>query len=646
MLAIAHGVIQRAGAAQQNGELRVTFIHTSDEHSAVLPAPLVNHHAPTAPAVSAPAVPLTRGGFARLSAVISELRAGAAARGAPALVTSAGDNIGGAPFAWLMLDGIATELALMVEMGYDVVTLGNHEFDYNSERLARYIAAAGYPAAAERTALVATNTHPPAGHPLGEVGLRRTHMIELPNGLRVGFFGLIGRGAVRFATLAPPVEFTNTHDEAASAVVELRSAGAHIVVAITHSGVAEDRELARSVEGIDVILGGHDHVLFDEPLVEAGTVIVHPGAHTRQVFVLEIGYDTRSGAVRVRNGETGTPYVVAVDASSPEDLAITTRVEQHRAQLDAVVARMTGGRFDRVETIVARSGFSLRYGPPMQETTLGNFVTDAMRNAVERATGERVDFAFQANGVMRADLVIGAEPPRRGDIALYDLASTVGMGAGPAGDAGYPLVSVWLTGDEVRRVLEISVLLSELLRNSYYLQPSGLRMRYDPGRAVLFRVPFRGTPIPTGRAVLSAERETLQGYVPLERGDTALYHVVTDYYVASFLPMVGRMLPRLALVPKDRAGNAIADIDDAVVLRDGRELKTWQAVLEYATSQPPGDDGVPHIAPAYAEPQGRLQQARGFPLGVAAAGAVLLLLVAFAAAAVLRVRHRRARGPA
>jgi 5'-nucleotidase / UDP-sugar diphosphatase len=344
--------------------------------------------------------------------------------------------------------------------------------------------------------------------------------------------------------------------------------------------------------------------------------------------------------VRVRNGDTGTAYVVAVDASSPEDPAITARVELHRAQLDAVVARMTDGQFDRVETTVASSGFILRYGPPMQETTLGNFVTDAMRTAVERASGERVDFAFQANGVMRADLVIGTEPPRRGDIALYDLASAVGMGAGPAGDAGYPLVSVWLTGDEVRRVLEISVLLSELLRNSYYLQPSGLRMRYDPGRAVLFRVPFRGTPIPTGRAVLGAERETPRGYVPLERGDSALYHVVTDYYVASFLPMVGRMLPSLALVPKDRAGNAIAEIDDAVVLRDGRELKTWQAVLEYAMSQPPGGDGAPHIAAAYAEPQGRLQQARGFPLGVAAGGAVLLLLAAIAAAAVLLIRRR------
>jgi 5'-nucleotidase / UDP-sugar diphosphatase len=117
---------------------------------------------------------------------------------------------------------------------------------------------------------------------------------------------------------------------------------------------------------------------------------------------------------------------------------------------------------------------------------------------------------------------------------------------------------VWLTGEEVRRVLEISVLLSQLLRNSYFLQVSGLRARYDPRRAILFRVPLRGTPIPTGRAVLDAHAIAADGSaLPLERGDDRLYHVVTDYYVASFLPMVGRMLPRLALAPKDRHGQPL-----------------------------------------------------------------------------------------
>jgi 5'-nucleotidase / UDP-sugar diphosphatase len=602
-------------AAAQH-ELHATFLHTSDEHSALLPFPLVHHGVPGATA---------RGGFSRLATAIETQRGIAGALREPVLVTSAGDHLSGSPFAWLALDGAGTELELLVELGYDVVTLGNHEFDYDSDHLARYIAAAGYPAAAERTVLLATNTHPPAGHPLGAIGLRRTHIRELPNGLRIGFIGLIGRGAARFATRAPPVTFGDPATDAAAAVAQLREAGAHVVVALTHAGVREDRELARRVPGIDIILGGHDHVLIEQPLVEGRTLIVHPGAYTQHLFALQIAYDTASRSVRVRNAQTGTPFVIELDEHVPEADWMVERVQAARARLETMIAERTQPPVTALDAAVARSGFTLRAGPPLEETPLGNFVTDAMRWAVERATGLPVDFAFQANGVIRSDLPAGTGA-RAGDIVLYDLASAVGMGSGPDGSAGYPIVSLWLTGEEVRRVLEISVLLSELLRNSYYLQASGVRMRYDPRRAILFRVPFRGTPVPTGRAVLHAERA--DGAHDLSRGDATLYHVVTDYYVASFLPMVGSMLPSLALRPRRRDGTDLAEIDDAIVSRHGTELKVWQAVLEYAASQPPDEQGVPAIPARYSEPEGRLVQTSAAPLWLSPLLALLLVVVA------------------
>jgi 5'-nucleotidase / UDP-sugar diphosphatase len=463
-------------------------------------------------------------------------------------------------------------------------------------------------------------------------------MVELPNGLRVGFLGLMGRGAARFAPRAAPVEFSDARVEAAGVVAELRGAGAHIVVAITHSGLAEDRELARDVAGIDIILGGHDHLLLDEPALEAGTVIVHPGSHLRQLFVLEIAYDPATGGVRVRNGETGTPHVVALDAAVGESSWMRERIAPYRARLEARIAELTGGRFRALDATLARSDFVVRAGPPMRESPFGNFVTDAMRVAAESATGQRVDFAFEANGVIRGDMVAGTLEGRRGDLAFYDVAGVVGLGSGPDGRPGYPLVSVWLTGGEVRRVLEVSVLLSELMRNSYFLQASGLRMRYDPRRAILFRVPLLGTPIPTGRAVLSAQREHAGAFVDLARADDQLYHVVTDYYVASFLPMVGQLVPRLALVPKDRHGDPIA-IEDAIISRDGRELKVWQAVVEYAAAQPHDDEGVPRIAATYATAEGRLVIARGWPLWLLPLAVVLLVVVA----AVGVVRKRRSR---
>jgi hypothetical protein len=122
----------------------------------------------------------------------------------------------------------------------------------------------------------------------------------------------------------------------------------------------------------------------------------------------------------------------------------------------------------------------------------------------------------------------------------------------------------------------------------------------------------RGTPIPSGRAVLRAERLVPPG--SLERGDTALYHIVTDQFVFAFLPMVGRLVPRLAIAPRDVDGGPLENLDDAVVHRQGEELKVWQAVLDYAAAQPRGEDGEPWIRADYAAPEGRLVEVRAAPL--------------------------------
>jgi 5'-nucleotidase / UDP-sugar diphosphatase len=626
-------VAAAAAPAAAQDELLVTFLHTSDEHSTLLPAPFVEYR----PGEPGP----TLGGFARLASVVQRVRADKAVAGETVVLTSAGDNFGGAPFAWLILDGRAPELSLMVELGYDVIGFGNHEFDYGSERLAGYLAAAGYPAAAEHTAVVATNTQPPAGHPLGERGLQRTHMKTLPNGVRIGYLALIGEGAARFTPLAPPVTFVDAHEAAAAAVEELQAAGAHIVVAITHSGVNEDRALAQAVPGIDVILGGHDHTLLDEPLLEDRTLIMHPGSHLRQIAMLELAVDTAARTARLRNAASGAPFVIPLDNAVPESPTMAARVAEYRALLDARIAELSGGRVGVLDETIATSAFPLPIQPALAESPLGNFVTDAMRSAAQAATGARVDFAFQANGVIRDQLTPGASEWNRGVITFYDLASAVGMGSGPDSLPGYPLIALHLTGDEIIRVIELSVLLSSLLGNSYYLQAAGLRAHYDPRRAVIARIPIRGTPIPSGRAVLSAERQAGDGFVTLARGDTTLYHVVTDRYVASFLPMVGRVVPRLNVVPKDHAGRPIADIDDAIVRRDGQELKVWQAVLEFAALQPAGTNGAPRIDERYAATEGRLVASRGTPLWLWPVA--LLMLAGAAIVLLLQARRRRRR---
>lgn len=641
---LAAGIVCAVGAvfaselpAQQS--LAFTLLHTNDEHSTLLPAPLSDYD----DELPNP----TRGGFARLAQAVADIRAAKAAVNEPVLLVSAGDILGGSAFAWLALEDQAAELQLMQEIGYDVMTLGNHEFDYGPEHLAQYLAVAGYPSAHRKTALVASNIVIPEGHPLEAVGLLKTHLVTLDNGLKIGFFGLMGVHAEQVAPLAKPIRFSDRVEAADAAVAELRLAGADVVVAITHSGVEEDKALATAVAGIDVIVGGHTHETLPEPVVAGSTLIVQTGSLLQNLGVLELAYDSATGQVRLRNEASGQPYLVELDHHIGQHPQIAARVEAYTQALNATVSRLSGGRFNDIRETVLESEFIVANGPQLSETPLGNFVTDAMRLAAEQATGERVDFAFQANGVIRGSVVPGSLPHSQNQVTFLDLVNLVGLGSGLDGTAGYPMVSVYLTGQEVRRVLEISVLLGQLMGNTHFLQVSGLRMSYDPARAILATIPIKNIPVPSTRAVLSAERyvgDGVQGeqdYVALSRDDDSLYHVVSDYYVASSLPLVGKLLPSLGLVLKDRDGNPISP-EQAIVYRDGKELKVWQAVAEYAAAQPVGENGLPRMSDYYRTSAGRLVQTAAMPLLAYPALALLVVVGGIVVLAFWRRRRRTA----
>jgi hypothetical protein len=187
--------------------------------------------------------------------------------------------------------------------------------------------------------------------------------------------------------------------------------------------------------------------------------------------------------------------------------------------------------------------------------------------------------------------------------------------------------------------------------DSSFLQFSGLRYSYNPANAVLLTVPFINLPIPTTRAVTGAELYTghgiqppnSEGYIPLKRGDEQLYHLVTDAYVLLFLPVVTAMLPQLEMVPKNADGEPVSleRIDELIVRHaDGRELKIWEAVATYATTQPPRGDGIPHIPGYYRDTAGRINKTWTFPL---VGWLVLMLAAAAAAIVVLLIRRRKHR---
>lgn len=602
-------------------ELRFTILHTNDEHSTLLPSPMADYH----PEITGKA----KGGFARLATKVREIRAESALRSEPVLMFSGGDIFGGSPFAWLILDGYAAELSLMQHIGYDAIVVGNHEFDYGPEVFARYAKAAGYPDANAHTTLLSSNIEIPSGHILNEVDIQAYRLIDLDHGLRIGVFGLLGKDAVSVAPYAEPVTFAEQHETAAKMVKKLKNFGADVIIAVTHSGIPEDRALARAVPEIDLIVGGHDHQEIPEPILEGRTVILQSGYYLRNLGRARFAYDAETKRIHPIN-EADEPYLIPLDASVAEDPETAVMIAEYEIKLNQLVARLTSGQISDVRESVAKSEYNLTRSPAFSETQVGNFATDAMRLITERITGERVHFAFQGNGVLRADITPGVADFSRFQLPFLDFATIAGLGTGPDYMPGYPIVSVYLTGKEIYRVLEISALLSQFLGNTYFLQVSGLRYTYEPRNTILFRVPFLGIPVPTYRSVKEVVLYDGEGFqlgdeFSVLQKDDHLYHVVSDYYVASFMPMIGNLLPNLQIVLKDKYGNPLSSIDEAVVHQNGEELKVWQTLVTYAMELAAKDPNG-FLPDYYIHTGDRIIEKRGFPLVVLPAFFLLILI--------------------
>lgn len=619
------------GVSPSSSEIRFTLLHTNDEHAALIPRPQSDYGLAGAQTV---------GGIARVATLVNQIRDQKASQNEPVLLVSGGDFISGSPFSWLILRNYSPELNMMIETGYDVITLGNHEFDYGPDVLAQYLERVGYPEMALQVPIVATNTVIPEGHPLENMGIESTHLKRLPNGLVVGFFGMMGVHAATVAPMATPVTFSDQVQAASKAVQQLRDNGADVVIMLSHSGEGEESDIAAAVSGIDVVIGGHTHSVLRKPIKVNNTLIVQTGTEFQYIGMLEFAYDTELKSLTMLNMPGDDPddtYLIPIVESIEEDPRVKVLVDEYANSLSRLVSEMTNGMVGSYNQIIGRTEVVIPRTPELSETPLGNFVADAMLVSAEKATGRRVDFVFQASGVIRGDMVPSMHPDGKGNLSFYDVVSLIGLGSGPDGLPGYPMVSVYFTGEEVRRVLEITILLSQLRGDTYFLQNARLLVDYDPNRATYFTVPFTNMPLPTGKAVVDAKVFTGDGrqssdpgdYVTLNRNEDRLYHIVSDYYNASFLPMVGEVLPGFKLVIKDENGNP-ADLKDRIIYNNGQEAKVWEAVVNYLMAQPVDSSGIPLIDASYGQTEGRWNRVNGGSVVLVPAlllGSILITIV-------------------
>lgn len=622
--------------ADTGGKLTILFTH--DLHSHFLPDRVPKPGGGYA----------TQGGYARLARLIGQERERSPGQ---SVLVDVGDIAMGTLFHTEFREE-ALELRLMGEMGYDAATLGNHDYEFLPAGLAAMLRTARA-RGCRLPLLVASNVvftkDDPRDAPLKaaftEYPVTPYAVLER-NGIRIGLFGIMGRDAAEDNPFAAPVTFADIVERSKNVVDHLRNKEkVDLVVCLSHAGTqsvksrSEDEILAGKVPGIDVIISGHTHTVLPEPIRIDRTIIVAAGAYGAYLGVLNLDVSREVGARVV------SYRLEAVSPDVAEDPGIAKKIEAFKKLIEQRYLIDSGNRHDQV---IAETAFDLpspayRQGI-LAEMGLGDLITDAFRFAVRQAEGKNyryVHIAVTADGIIRDTFLTGG-------ITVADVFKVLSPGLGMDDRAGHPLVTFYLTGEEIRRMLEVQTSIAPI-KHGAQLQVSGVRFTFNPHR------------IPFDRVLSVTVQDEDGAFRPLQHGK--LYRICVNAYMAGMLNYVRKASHGLIqFVPKNDQGSPVTDWKAVRVDADAgaegiQELKEWVSLALYLKSLPDRNgNGVPDLPERYRNPDGRnvavpswnpvdlLGGAGWITWAALAAAAVVLVILALVLWWIVRLVRRRAKG--
>ena len=520
------------------------------------------------------------GGYARLMTVINQQRA----EDPDALLIDGGDFSMGSLFQTAYKTA-ALELRIMGAMGYEATTFGNHEFDYLPSGLCAMLTAAKDSGDALPAILDCNYLPPETGaeevwEALDYYGVRDYMLLE-KGGVVYALFGLTGYDSDDCAPnsgmiLEEPAAAAQRTVDAAVAAAKAEFGREPVVIALSHSGTedgqGEDYELAQAVTGIDLIVSGHTHTTLREPIEVDGTWIVSAGEYGKNLGVVDlVVYD--DGTVDFTGYE-----LIPIDETVEEDPAIAALVEQYKGEVETNYLADYGVTFDQVllenPYTFDKSKDTSAYA---HESTLGNVFSDAYKWAVEEATGETVDLALTAAGVIRETIPLGS-------VTVSDIFNAASLGVGTEGE----LIAIYVTGADLMNVFEVDASVYPLM-NSAQLFCAGAEYSYNTNRMIFNKVDY---------AMLRRNDGNLEA-IEADK----LYRVVTGMYAGQMLGNVeASSFGLLTITPREADGTPIdlSRLADYVVRdENGVPVKEWYAIASYLAEMGGEMDA------AYAQPDGR-----------------------------------------
>ena len=528
------------------------------------------------------------GGFARANTLIKEQRA----KNPDTLVIDGGDFSMGT-LIQTVFESQAAELRLLGYMGCDVTTFGNHEYDFRSKGLANMLTSAtdsGDPLPALVVCNVDWDAMESAGLTEGQQRLKdafayagvRDYTIVQKGDVRIAVVGVFGKDALACAPTCE-LKFKDPIEAVKATVAQIKATeDVDMLVCVSHSGTwedpkkSEDELLAKAVPELDLILSGHTHTEIRQPICHGSTYVVSCGEYGRNL-----------GSISLRQKADGrwelADYaLLPITADVPADADTQQRIDRFMDTVDTDYLAQFGYTKDQVlaENDVV---FSLLkdLGDVHTEHNLGDILSDAYIYAVKNADdydGQPVDVAVVPSGTVR-------DTYARGDITVEQVFNSFSLGIGADGVPGYPLISVWLTGKELKTAAEIDASVSDLMTTAR-LYSSGLNFTFNPHRLPLNKV---------------TDVYLEQDGQRVELEDDKLYRVIADLYSGQMLSAVTKMsYGILSIVPKYPDGTPIEDFEDVIITENGRELKAWDAIARYMASFEDTDgDGIPNVPEYY-----------------------------------------------
>ncbi len=340
-------------------------------------------------------------------------------------------------------------------IGLDYACLGNHEFDFGNEVLLERMKESKF-------AWLGSNViDRSTGKPFNGMP---PFVIRNLGGVKVGLFGLLTTDTQTSSKPGANIRFVDPLMTARSLVKQMRARGAKLIIAVTHLTMSKDKELA-ATGLVDVIIGGHEHALLES--LAGRTPIFKWGQDARTLGRIDLNVNARTGKL-ISLDWAGIPVTDAV----PDEPVVAAVIAEYESKVSAELDKPVG------RTAVELNATTL--ANRNKETNLGNFITDAFRQATGADAGlmnggsVRVDKIFPVGGLSKRDT-----------LAILPFEN--------------PVVKIEITGAVLRAALENGV--SQVVEESEsgrFPQISGVQFDFDgrkPAGARVVKVTVNGQPL-------------------------------------------------------------------------------------------------------------------------------------------------------